>query len=309
MNQRLYTIREASLRTGLSAGVIRKWEERYEAVLPKRFPNGYRGYTVEDIHRLSSLKKQVDEGVPIGLAVQQQAQDAGRRAPERTAAGGNGAFEGGSEQAGDRLLDYFLKLDSAGAQQFYDRLLSVHHIDYVLLHILEPALVELGERWVKGEISEYQEHFGTHFIREKLLALKNVSPVRADQPLVVTACGPGETHELGILFFGYFALQQGYRVVHLGVSPSEKGILDCFVNLRPRAFLFSFTTDQWLQRSIPFLQELDQRIRDLGTATKVIVGGQIIREDRALPGTKSVFLLSGNARDAVEKLKRRVPVL
>jgi DNA-binding transcriptional MerR regulator len=306
MNQRFYTIKETSLRTGLSTQLIRKWEERYEAVQPQRFPNGYRGYTLEDISRLTALKSRVDEGVPIGLAVQQRDSSAASRhsaEPEK-----HHTPPGASKQAGDRLLDLFLRLDYAGAQQHFDRLLAVHPIDYVLLNILEPVLVALGERWRMGEISEYQEHFGSHFVREKLLALKNVFPVRTDHPLIVTACGPGEQHELGILFFGYFALEQGYRVVHLGVSPSEKGIMDCLEGLEPRAFLFSFTTEQLLDKATPFLLSLDDRIRIKGVATKVIVGGQIVRQDQLLPGSKNVYLLSGNARDTVEKLKRRIPI-
>jgi MerR family transcriptional regulator, light-induced transcriptional regulator len=306
MNQRLFTIKETSLRTGLSTQLIRKWEERYEAVQPRRFPNGYRGYTQEDISRLAALKTRVQEGVPIGLAVQQR--DSGVGSGRKPEAEEYDTLAGGSKQAGDRLLGLFLKLDYAGAQQYFDRLLAVHHIEYVLLNILEPVLVDLGERWRRGQISEYQEHFGSHFVREKLLALKNVFPVRSDDPLIVTACGPGEQHELGILFFGYFAMQQGYRVVHLGVSPSEKGIMDCLEGLRPRAFLFSFTTANLLDKATPFLLDLDDRIRSKGVATKVIVGGQIVRQDRLLPGSKNVYLLSGNARDTVEKLKRRIPV-
>jgi methanogenic corrinoid protein MtbC1 len=303
---RLYTIKEASRLTGLSSELIRKWEERYGAVRPSRFPNGYRGYTKEDIDTLSSLKQRVDQGTPIGLAVQE-----GRPAADsefQPPAMGHESVDTLPGEIGERLLGYFLNLDYAEAQKYFDRLLAVHHIDYVLLHILQPTLIELGERWIRGEISEYQEHFGTHFVREKLLALKNIFPLRTDQPLVVTACGPGETHELGILFFGYFALQQGYRIVHLGASPSEKGILDCLDRLRPRAFLFSFTTEERLEQALPFLQELDKRISGQGLITKVIIGGQIVSEDCLLEGTKSVFMLSGNARDTVEKLKRRVPV-
>jgi methanogenic corrinoid protein MtbC1 len=305
MKPRLYTIKEASRLTGLSSELIRKWEERYGAVRPERLPNGYRGYKKEDIDRLTALKSLVDQGTPIGLAVSEtEAQEnAGPAGPH-----GDGEGAGFSSETGEELLDLFLNLDYAGAQLYFDRLLAVHPIDYVLLHILQPALVELGERWIRGEISEYQEHFGTHFVREKLLALKNVFPARSDQPLVVTACGPGETHELGILFFGYFALQQGYRIVHLGASPSEKGIMDCLKGLHPRGFLFSFTTVENLDAASTFLRELDRRISALDLPTKVIIGGQIVREDRQLEGTQSVYLLSGNARDTVEKLKRRIPV-
>ncbi len=314
MTQRLFTIKEAALRTGLSTQLIRKWEERYDAVTPSRFPNGYRGYTKQDMETLLWLKSKVDEGVPIGLAVQERKQQleegeqTGSTTPQEE---GIATFhvEGSPGEAKDyreKLISLFLRLDQSGSQRFFDQLLALHHMDFVLLQVLAPALVDIGERWERGEISEYQEHFGSHFVRERLLALRNLYHRATDTPLVVTACSPKERHELGVLFFGYFALQQGFQIVYLGAAPSEKGIFDCLEQLKPAAFAFGSSSSELLKEAIPFYLELDRRIQQLELATKVFIGGRAIDRDELLTGTEAIHLVAGDAQETVQKIKKLI---
>ncbi|MCZ8511413.1 MerR family transcriptional regulator [Paenibacillus filicis] len=307
MNQRLFTIKEVSMRTGLSTQLIRKWEERYEAVAPSRFPNGYRGYTGRDVETLLWLKNKVDEGVPIGLAVEEMK----LLMPDKRAAAAEPPLRASLVQAPNELSEYrekllqlFLRLDQAGAQRFFDQLLALHSMDYVLLEVLAPVLVEIGDRWERRDISEYQEHFGSHFVRERLLALKISYHRSADTPLIVTACSPGERHELGVLFFGYFALQEGFQIVYLGAAPSEKGIFDCLEQLEPAAFAFGISSERLLGEAKPFYEELDRRIAARRLSTKVFLGGRAIGEDRLMPGTQSIHWVSGDAHEAVKKMKR-----
>lgn len=304
------------MRTGLSTQLIRKWEERYEAVTPSRFPNGYRGYTKRDTETLLWLKGRVDEGVPIGLAVQEWKQ-LGAEQSEVTEVGFSPVVAEGvaplsqthltpaeATDYRERLIELFLHLDQSGAQRFFDQLLALHHMDFVLLQVLAPALVEVGERWERGEISEFQEHFGSHFVRERLLAMRNLYHRPSGMPLVVTACSPGERHELGVLFFGYFAMQQGFQIVYLGAAPSEKGILDCLEQKKPAAFAFGTSSLQFLKQAEPFYLQLDARIAELGLTTKVFIGGRVIERDELLRGTRSIHLVSGDAQETIKKIKQ-----
>ncbi|PZD93803.1 MerR family transcriptional regulator [Paenibacillus sambharensis] len=316
MNQthRLYTIKEVASRTGLSTQLIRKWEERYGAVAPVRLPNGYRGYTKRDLDTLIWLKQRVDESVPIGMAVMEHKS---RSAAEAETARGpilQGAVNQPGQQASaadwqiavNRLLDYFEGLDYPSAQRYFEQLMSVHSLDDLLMNIMEPALVELGERWESGRISEYQEHFGSHFIRDKLLSLRNLFRAETDSPLLVTACGPGERHELGILYLGFFATQQGFRVAYLGASPAEKGILDCLREMKPAAFAFSFSSHARYEAALPFLLELDARIPVDSPHTLVFIGGRAVEEDKLIPGSKSSFLIAGDGPSSMAKIKSRL---
>ncbi|MCZ8520213.1 MULTISPECIES: MerR family transcriptional regulator [Paenibacillus] len=306
MSERWLTIKEVSIKTGLSTQLIRKWEERYGAVSPSRFPNGYRGYTSGDVETLLWLRGRVEEGVPIGLAASEL------RALVPVSAGATSASSelqpiqppGDSAVYRQELLQLFLRLDPHGAQQWFDRLLPRCSMDWLLLQVLAPVLEEVGYRWECGEISEYQEHFGSHFIRERLLALKNPSPISPDAPLIVTACSPGEHHELGVLFLGWFLRQAGYSVVYLGAAPSEKGMLDCLRQMKPAALAFGSSSPGMLQEALPFYHDLDRQIAGMGLGTKVFLGGRAIGEDGGLEGTRAVYKLTGSAGECVGKMQR-----
>ena len=300
---RLYTIKEVSLKTGLSTQLIRKWEERYEAVVPTRFPNGYRGYTRADVDKLLWLKSRVDQGVPIGLAVVDFNENGfGDQLAEQSAFSSPTEVEDPSEYQ-KTFLRYFLDLDIESVQRYYDGLISIHPMDYILIHIIHPVLVEIGTLWMNGEASEYQEHFASNFLREKIQALIGFIPPAPERPHLYSACLPHERHEIGLLFFNYFAAKQGYPIIYLGPSPAETGIFDCLRTRKPIGLFFSVSTIEIYKSNEAFLRELDRIIATEKHLTKVFLGGRAIREDRLYPGTQHIFELTGNSEDTISKIR------
>ncbi|GIP36722.1 hypothetical protein J31TS4_00020 [Paenibacillus sp. J31TS4] len=299
---RFYTIKEVSSRTGLSTQLIRKWEERYGAVEPSRFPNGYRAYTRQDVDTLIWLKQQADEGTPIHLAVQAYKDRPLSLADDSVSGARTGGI--GVEQYRERLCEALVQLDSVEALKLFDQLVALHHVDFVLVEVLQPVLEKIGALWEAGELSEFQEHFGSHFIRDRILAWKQLYSGSDDLPLLVTACSPEERHELGILMVGHFAMQQGFRVFHLGTSPSEKGIFDCIRKVEPPVIAFSSSSQELLEGKLGFYRELDRFIAWSGSQTKIVIGGRVIVEDAPVKGTRSCFYVAGNAREAPGKIRR-----
>jgi DNA-binding transcriptional MerR regulator len=301
-SSRLLTIKEVSQRTGLSTQLIRKWEERYDAVQPERFGNGYRGYTSADVDKLLWLRSRVDGGVPIGMAVVDYANMRG---------GGSDQSEKAEtllpstelDAAKSEFLDLFLRMDAAACTAYFDALIHIHPIDTVMIHILQPVLVEIGVRWELGEASEYQEHFASQFIREKILAYSALLRPEPDLPTLFTACLPNERHEIGLLYFNYFALKQGYPIVYLGPSPSEKGILDCIRHQKPKALLFSVATIELYRANEGFLQMLDEVIKKEKHLTKVFLGGRVIKADRITPGTDHIVEVTGDIHATIQKIR------
>ena len=61
----LFSIRYVSQRTGLTPHLIRAWEKRYKAVVPKRSPKNRRLYSEIDIQRLRLLREATTAGHTI----------------------------------------------------------------------------------------------------------------------------------------------------------------------------------------------------------------------------------------------------
>src|SRR2546423_12266965 len=55
-------------RTGVAAETLRKWEQRYQILLPSRTAGGQRRYSERDVVRVEWLRERLGEGYRIGEA-------------------------------------------------------------------------------------------------------------------------------------------------------------------------------------------------------------------------------------------------
>ena len=62
-------IRDVAERTGLAAGTIRMWEQRYGAPVPSRAPSGYRVYSQEDVELLRRAVAFRERGLSVPAAL------------------------------------------------------------------------------------------------------------------------------------------------------------------------------------------------------------------------------------------------
>ena len=69
-------IKDVAERTGIAAGTIRMWEQRYGFPAPERTPSGYRRYTEEDVDALRKVLALRHRGLSVPAAIS-RAQDTG----------------------------------------------------------------------------------------------------------------------------------------------------------------------------------------------------------------------------------------
>jgi DICT domain-containing protein len=62
-------IKEVAERTGIAAGTIRMWEQRYGFPEPQRLPSGYRRYTPEDVETLRRVQAYRRRGLSVSAAI------------------------------------------------------------------------------------------------------------------------------------------------------------------------------------------------------------------------------------------------
>jgi PAS domain S-box-containing protein len=64
------TLKAVSRRTGIPSATLRTWERRYGFLSPVRSANGYRVYGEHEIARVLQVKRLLEEGVRIGVAME-----------------------------------------------------------------------------------------------------------------------------------------------------------------------------------------------------------------------------------------------
>jgi DICT domain-containing protein len=69
-------IKDVAERTGIAAGTIRMWEQRYGFPVPERTPSGYRRYTQHDVETLRKVLALRHRGLSVPAAIS-RAQDTG----------------------------------------------------------------------------------------------------------------------------------------------------------------------------------------------------------------------------------------
>ena len=73
----MYSIKQASIRSGVSVPLIRAWERRYGVVSPKRTASGYRLYDDQAIATLMRVRELTDR--PFGVNLRTDSADVGER--------------------------------------------------------------------------------------------------------------------------------------------------------------------------------------------------------------------------------------
>ncbi|HEX7951092.1 MAG TPA: MerR family transcriptional regulator [Candidatus Limnocylindrales bacterium] len=228
----MYTIRQASARTGVAVPTIRAWERRYGVVVPARTPAGYRLYDEAALQRLGMMRRLVDEGWqpsvaaaaildggPAALAAAATATDGPAAAAERATAlePSDGAVPARDVPIARRFVEAARTMDEAELSRTLDDAFARGSFERAMSDVLFPALEDLGSAWASGAVSVAGEHLASHAVLRRLAnALDAAGSGDPSARPVVVGLPPGSRHELGALAFAVALRRGGTPVAYLG---------------------------------------------------------------------------------------------
>jgi DNA-binding transcriptional MerR regulator/methylmalonyl-CoA mutase cobalamin-binding subunit len=215
----MYSIKAVSQATGLSIETLRAWERRYQIVIPVRDDNGRRAYQPDDVIRLRKLREATEMGHPISRLAR-----LGEPELEQLLGDGGAGSPGQSPQ--QNLSAQIIAAAADYRPEECDRLLATAlallPVSQVVTAVLAPALVEVGERWHRGQFSIAQERIVSSAVRRQLSSVLDTYSRIASGPLMVLSTPAGERHELGILMCALLAASRNVRCHYLGADlPAE----------------------------------------------------------------------------------------
>jgi len=290
-----YRIKSVAALTGINTATLRAWERRYQLVVPRRTPGGYRVYSDQDVNTLSRVKALLDRGLKVGEAV--EIVQRGEETPALPEAAAS------TEAVREAILSVLLDFDRQAADRLFDRLGALP-FDARVEEVLMPLLRRVGDLWSRGEATVAQEHFVSVFARERLdWMLGFLSAAPADGPEAVFAGLPGERHELGLMGAAVQLATRGWRVTYLGADVPFPD-LEAMLADRRAALL---CTSVVMPVSHGDAVELARTLRKLAPArTGVVLGGEGIPEGvpevpvkgvavfRRLDDARGFFTLNGS---------------
>jgi DNA-binding transcriptional MerR regulator len=209
-----FPIRVLAEKTGVGTSTLRAWERRYGLLQPERTPKGHRLYSSHDVRRVERILALLDEGHSLpAIARELKAGDRSALNRERLAgqAGVWAGYVGGSLQA---IADF----STERLEAIFNEATSLHPLEMVTERLIEPILVELGERWQTRDAGIAEEHFYSAWVRNRLGARFHHAIGQAHGPRILCAGLPGGRHDIGLLLFSLSALSRGYRTLYLGAD-------------------------------------------------------------------------------------------
>ena len=267
----MYSIKQASIRSGVSVPLIRAWERRYGVVSPKRTPSGYRLYDDQAIATLVRVRELTETGwtaseasravlegeVPVSAPRPQLV-------PVTTTAGPH-------VEAADlvqRFVESATEMDIAATGAALDEMFARGSYEAIVDDLLMPALVGMGQAWVDGRLDVAAEHAASAAVHRRLSALYEAAAT-LDDPLVVVGLPPGSRHELGALAFSVALRRRGVGVLYLGPDVPVASWVHVIEQNRARVAVMSVVQDVDRVSAL----EVAEALRDIGSRPALAVGG------------------------------------
>ena len=301
----MYTIKEASARTGVGAPLIRAWERRYGVVEPTRTASGYRLYDDATLRVLVAMRSLVDAGWTASEAA--RAIKAGEVAiegepVERTLGGPDSP--GGPDMARAthraRLIGRFVaaaeSASAAETEAALDEMLVSGSFESVVDDLLLPAVAALGDAWAAGRMSVAAEHAASAAVARRLSAVFQAAGAPTGAAVVV-GLPPGSRHELGAFAFAATLRRRGLGVLYVGADVTIGGWLDAVARTRARGAVIGVVTPDDRAAAADVVTALHA-----AGVPVIAVGGQAASPDPA-PG-HGVLVLPPRITEAAEVVAR-----
>ena len=286
-----WAIAEVERDTGIGKDTLRVWERRYGFPQPLRDSLGERLYPLEQIHKLRLIKRLMDTGHRPGKIVAKSVEQL------QDLLNGMNLAKSAADPAPDTPLESspldtnapWLRWLAEDRSDMIKQALRQHIIKQGLGSTVEdlvaPLCVYVGEAWLRGELSVYQEHLFSatlqQVLREAIASVEASDPAFGHRPRVLLATTPGEYHSLGLLMAEcYFALESCARF-ELGASTPVVEILQAIEHMQIDVLALSFSA--YASRN-DVLSSLQQLVDGVPAGVEVWVGGSATAlQGRSLP--------------------------
>jgi MerR family transcriptional regulator, light-induced transcriptional regulator len=194
MYEEKITIGDVERITGLSKDLLRTWERRYGFPTPVRSENDEREYSQQDLDRLITIKKLLDNGLRPRKVVPLSDTELALLAA--------GLPQSLPQGTSDAVRQAISLLQNDNLEQFSDFLTSTlisQGLDRFVNELVAPLNHEIGEAWFRGEIGVFHEHCYASRIEALLVRANSFLNETKSPPRVLLTTLSGELHYLGLL--------------------------------------------------------------------------------------------------------------
>ncbi len=288
-----YDIRSITELVGITPLRLRAWENRYQLVTPKRSKTGRRIYSEADLVKLQKIIKLLNQGLAIG-----QVKNLLESNEEAKIINHNKKTQNQWERYATATMDAIAKFDIDTLDDVYNESTANYPFDLVLTKLIKPIFVTLGENWHQRNSGIAQEHFFSTYIRNKIGSriLHLSAQKKTRKQLLLLACLPNEEHEMGLLFFGLHAMENGFKCLMLGTNLPLSELQHAIHSSKPVLAILYGSIDPKL------CDELKKLAKNTQTIISIVDKENMSEKKLKVP--EGTFLLSEDFNIAIKSIRK-----
>ncbi|MBF6608976.1 MAG: MerR family transcriptional regulator [Flavobacterium sp.] len=209
-----YSIKDLEVLTNIKSHTIRIWEKRYQLLSPARTDTNIRHYDNADLRKLLNVSILNQNGYKISKIAEMNDGQIKKIIEELT------IKKSDESNLIDGLIVGMIDLDEVHLNKVFA--VSVGRIGFekTITEVIFPLFGRIGIMWQIGVINPAQEHFISHFVRQKLIGATDAlqySP-NLNLPKAILFLPDNELHELSLLLYNYSLRARDYQTVYLSQS-------------------------------------------------------------------------------------------
>ena len=187
-------ISEVSRLLGVPTSTLRSWELRYGIPSIERGFGTHRRYSPAELNTLRLMRNEIARGKRASLAAEtvHQLMSIAGPAAEHIAA----------------ILEASERSDPAAVQDRLTEASAAMGLGPCLDEVMLPAMQQVGRWWQTGRCTVEDEHMTTAAVRQWLGSLDETAPAPTHAESIVLACGPADSHTLGLEGLGVLLRRQ-----------------------------------------------------------------------------------------------------
>jgi DNA-binding transcriptional MerR regulator/methylmalonyl-CoA mutase cobalamin-binding subunit len=207
--------------TGLSKDTLRMWERRYQFPQPGRDQFGERVYPFEQVEKLRTIKRLMDNGHRPGKLV---GHSLGELQQIYTGLSGKRTQQPDAPEHLQAFLELIKCHRVHELRQQLSQCLMRQGLQRFLTETVAPLNKLVGDAWMSGQFEIFEEHLYTEVLQGLLRTAISAMPDRGHAPLIMLTTLPTEQHNLGLLMAEAIFAMEGATCISLGTQTPVRDI-------------------------------------------------------------------------------------
>jgi DNA-binding transcriptional MerR regulator len=287
----LSSISDVERDIGVAKETLRVWERRYGFPQPQRDANGERVYPADQVHRLSLVKRLLDQGYRPGKIMMLGAEELAELGSKHTPATPQRGLDDPEIRACIALLRSH---KIAELRQRLSQSILLMGLQRGVTELIAPLTSAVGTSWARGELAVFEEHLFAEMLqgvmRNAISAATQQAGHALATPRVLLTTVPQERHGLGLLMAEALLALEGAHCVSLGVQTPLGDIVEAALSQRADIVALSFSGVTSPRAAVDNVNELRTR---LGERAEVWAGGAGVEAARRHLNPANVLNLGG----------------